>query len=98
MLPDAGGYVLIWQTMRRFDVIASPEVRGALKVSLEAYNVEHQSSSTRIARALLMAEPPNIDANEITDKGYLNQRAVLARRAGLVRKLYSDDPEVLVIA
>ncbi|MBN07977.1 MAG: feruloyl-CoA synthase [Rhodospirillaceae bacterium] len=80
------------------DVIASPEVRGALKVSLEAYNVEHQSSSTRIARALLMAEPPNIDANEITDKGYLNQRAVLARRAGLVRKLYSDDPEVLVIA
>ena len=80
------------------DVIASPEVREALTVLLEAYNVEHQSSSTRIARALLMVEPPNIDANEITDKGYLNQRAVLARRAGLVKKLYSDDPEVLLIS
>ena len=56
------------------------------------------ASSTRIARALLMVEPPNIDANEITDKGYLNQRAVLARRASLVKKLYSDDPEVLMIS
>ena len=44
-----------------------------------------------------MTEPPNIDANEITDKGYLNQRAVLATRASLVEKLYSDDPEVLLI-
>ena len=79
------------------DVIASTEVRETLEVALKAYNVEHPSSSTRIARALLMTEPPNIDANEITDKGYLNQRAVLARRASLVEKLYSDDPEVLLI-
>ena len=38
-------------------------------------------SSHRVARALLMAEPPSIDAGEITDKGYINQRAVLERRA-----------------
>ena len=46
-----------------------------------------------------MAEPPGIDANEITDKGYINQGAVLARRAALVERLYAagaDDPEVLV--
>ncbi|MDG2033266.1 MAG: feruloyl-CoA synthase, partial [Rhodospirillales bacterium] len=79
------------------DVLASPEVREALKDALETYNLEHPSSSTRIARALLLTEPPDIDANEITDKGYLNQRAVLSRRAGMVEKLYSDDPEVLVI-
>jgi feruloyl-CoA synthase len=48
-------------------------------------------------RALVMVEPPSIDANEITDKGYLNQRAVLERRAALVDKLYADPatPEVI---
>jgi len=53
------------------------------------------TSSTRIARLLVMGEPPSIDANEITDKGYMNQRAVLERRAALVEKLYSNSPEVI---
>jgi feruloyl-CoA synthase len=54
-------------------------------------------SSTHPARVLVMAEPPSIDGNEITDKGYLNQRAVLERRAALVEKLYSLPvaPEVI---
>jgi feruloyl-CoA synthase len=46
-----------------------------------------------------MAEPPNIDANEITDKGYINQGAVLARRAALVERLYAagpEDPDALI--
>jgi feruloyl-CoA synthase len=42
-----------------------------------------------------MTEPPSIDANEITDKGYMNQRAVLERRAALVERLYDDDEEVI---
>jgi feruloyl-CoA synthase len=53
------------------------------------------SSSSRPARLLVMAEPPSIDANEITDKGYMNQRAVLERRAKLVEKLYAGGPEVI---
>jgi feruloyl-CoA synthase len=52
-------------------------------------------SSTQVRRLLVMSEPPSIDANEITDKGYMNQRAVLERRAALVEKLYSDDPAVI---
>jgi feruloyl-CoA synthase len=44
---------------------------------------------------MVMDEPPSIDANEITDKGYMNQRAVLERRAALVEKLYSSSPEVI---
>jgi feruloyl-CoA synthase len=44
---------------------------------------------------LVMNEPPSIDANEITDKGYINQRAVLERRAALVEKLYTGGPEVI---
>ncbi len=54
-------------------------------------------SSTHPARALVMSEPPSIDANEITDKGYINQRAVLERRAALVEKLHADTPNAEVI-
>ncbi|HKU48053.1 MAG TPA: feruloyl-CoA synthase [Burkholderiales bacterium] len=56
---------------------------------------EGGGSSTYPARILVMTEPPSIDANEITDKGYINQRAVLERRAALVDKLYSDSPDVI---
>ncbi len=39
-----------------------------------------------------MVDPPSIDANEITDKGYINQRATLEHRAELVERLYADRP------
>jgi len=52
-------------------------------------------SSTHPVRAMVMTEPPSIDANEITDKGYMNQRAVLERRAALVEQLYAGGPEVV---
>ena len=53
-------------------------------------------SSTRVARALLLAEPPSIDAGEITDKGYINQMAVLARRAAAVEALYAGGADVIL--
>ena len=52
-------------------------------------------SSTHPTRLLVMSEPPSIDAGEITDKGYINQRAVLERRAALVERLYSDAQDVV---
>ena len=52
-------------------------------------------SSTHPVRLLLMSEPPSIDLNEITDKGYINQRAVLERRASEVQKLYADGEGVI---
>ena len=76
-------------------LITRPEVRDHVARGLKELAAQSTGSSTRIARALLMDEPPNIDANEITDKGYINQRAVLTRRAALVEKLYSDDGEVI---
>jgi feruloyl-CoA synthase len=81
------------------DMVASAAVRKALRDSLARHNAEAQGSSRRIARCLLMTEPPSIDANEITDKGYLNQRAVLTRRAPLVERLYATPapPEVIEI-
>jgi feruloyl-CoA synthase len=52
-------------------------------------------SSNRIARALVLEEPPSLDAGEMTDKGSINQRAVLSRRKSLVSELYADSPRVL---
>ena len=73
-------------------------VRERLRASLDKLVRESTGSSTAPVRLLVMDEPPSIDANEITDKGYINQRAVLERRAVLVEKLYSDAPEVMLAA
>ena len=54
-------------------------------------------SSNRIARALVLEEQPSLDAGEMTDKGSINQRAVLKRRAALVDELYSNSERVLWI-
>ena len=75
------------------DVIARPEIRERLRAGLARHNAENRGSSTRIARALLSPEPPVIDAGEITDKGYINQRAVLARRAAEVERLHANPPD-----
>jgi len=79
------------------DLIAEPAVGVRLIAGLAAYNAAATGSNSRISRVLLMGEPPSIDANEITDKGYINQRAVLERRADLVESLYSGEAEAGVI-
>ncbi|TMI09984.1 MAG: feruloyl-CoA synthase [Betaproteobacteria bacterium] len=68
------------------------EVRSRLRSVLRGFS---GGSSTCPARLMVMSEPPSIDANEITDKGYMNQRAVLERRAALVESLYSGDESVI---
>jgi feruloyl-CoA synthase len=71
-------------------------VRAHLEASFRAHNAAHAAGSQRVGRLLVLTEPPSIDANEITDKGYINQRAVLDRRAALVERLYSErDPEAI---
>jgi len=78
-------------------LIADPALRHHLRASFAAYNRSHGGNSQRIARILLMVEPPSVDANEITDKGYLNQRAILQRRADLVARMYEGrDPEIIL--
>ena len=75
------------------DVVKHPAVIACLKRGLEAHNKSVAGvSSMRVARVLLMVEPPSIDGNELTDKGYINQRAGLERRADLVERLYADRP------
>lgn len=79
------------------DLLRNATILQALRDKLAAYNSQNPAASVCIARVLLLAEPLSIDAGEITDKGYVNQRAVLERRHALVEQLYSDDAAVLVI-
>ncbi len=79
------------------DLLGRAEVRAGVAAALAAHNAANPGASRRLTRALLLAEPPSIDAGEITDKGYLNQRAVLANRAALVERLHNPvpDPEAI---
>src|SRR3954463_5899902 len=82
------------------DVVRHPDVLACLKRGLQAHNASCAgASSLRIARAMLMVEPASIDGNELTDKGYINQRAGLDRRADLVARLYAERPgeEVIIL-
>jgi len=81
------------------ELVADEAVTTKLVAGLQAYNANQRGSSTRVHRVMLMSEPPQIDANEVTDKGYINQRAVLERRATLVERLYATKPgeEVLIL-
>jgi feruloyl-CoA synthase len=81
------------------DVIADARVLGALRARLDAFAKASTGSSTRVGRAIVLGEPPSLDAGEMTDKGSINQRAVLNRRADLVAALYAPQPSpsVLVI-
>ena len=67
-----------------------------LRRRLAAFAKSSTGSSNRIARAMLLEEPPSLDAGEITDKGSINSRAVLTRRAALVEELYSGSARVLL--
>ena len=79
--------------------VGAPEsVRDRIARGLASHNSRNPASSRALARALWLHEPPSIDANEITDKGYINQRAVLTRRAAAVDELYSGSEAVILPA
>jgi feruloyl-CoA synthase len=77
-----------------------PHVREQIRRALENWNAAHTGVSQRVGRLLLLKDGPSIDAGEITDKGYINQRLALERRAAEVERLFADpaDEDVIVIA
>lgn len=77
--------------------LAAAELRGLIAKALAQLARQATGSSRRIARALVLETPPSLDAGEITDKGSINQRAVLARRAARVEALYAAPPDAEVI-
>jgi feruloyl-CoA synthase len=79
-------------------LVSHPRLIEAIRTRLLRYNRQQSGSSTRIERFRLTAAPPNRLANEITEKGSLNQRAVLAARAGEVETLYAGGGYCVVVA
>ncbi len=80
-------------------MLTSAQLVEHVRQGLRRHNEACPGSSTRVKRCLFMAEPPSLDGHEITDKGYINQKAGLARRAALVERLYADPPgeDVIVV-
>ena len=73
------------------EVVTAPAVRDFFAGLLTQLNRHATGSATRIARMRLMHVAPSLDRGEITDKGSINQRAVLTHRAALVEALHADD-------
>ena len=71
-------------------LLEDARVRTKFAGLLQALAAASQSTSTRVSRAILMAEPPSMDKGEMTDKGSINQRAVLKNRSALVDELYAS--------
>jgi feruloyl-CoA synthase len=80
------------------DIVIDERVRAEIQRRLAAFAAEATGSSNRAVAAILIADLPSLDAGEITDKGSINQRAVLRCRAGMVRDLYATPPPPHVIA
>jgi feruloyl-CoA synthase len=81
-------------------VIEAPAVRATFAELLANLAATSQGSSTRVMRAILMADLPSLDKGEMTDKGSINQRAVLTSRADLAAQLYAEPllPSVITIS
>ena len=79
-------------------LLADPRVTSAFKRLLDTFAAAASGASSRVTRAILLADPPSLDIGETTDKGSINQRTVLTHRAALVEQLYADapPPQVLV--
>lgn len=78
-------------------LLSHPALVAEIRRRLAVLAAAATGSSTRVARALILAEPPSLEAGELTDKGSINQRAVIARRPDLVAALYAEPPPAHVI-
>jgi len=96
---------MVWPSMAGLQTLAAESGPGTpleklaviLKDKISAFNASAGGSSRRIGRLIILTEPPSIDSGEITDKGYVNQRATLERRADLVASLFTPDAAPSVI-
>jgi len=90
--------LLLWPNIEQCNALGSPEAAHvAIADGLQRHNAANPGSSQRIQRFLLLDTPPDPGANEITDKGYINQAAAQAHRATEIERLYAADPDRGVI-
>ena len=79
-------------------MLRTPAVRAFFQELVDRQWLAGTGSANRVARASVLVDPPLIDQGEITDKGSINQRAVLKNRAALADALYQggNDPSILL--
>jgi feruloyl-CoA synthase len=97
---DLDGCRLINPALAPDDIAAAasdPIVRAAFRERFTRFLANATGSSTRIVRAVLLDTPLSVDHSEVTDKGSINQRAVLERRSALIETLYAPTPSPQVI-
>src|SRR3954453_23546965 len=97
---DLDGCRLINPTLPLDDLAAAasdPLIVAAFRERFQALVAGATGSSTRITRAVLLDAPLSIDRGEVTDKGSINQRAVLENRSALIEEIYSPAPPAQVI-
>jgi feruloyl-CoA synthase len=97
---DLDGCRLIKPALAPDDIAAAasdPIIRAAFRERFISFLANATGSSTRITRALLLDTPLSIDRGEVTDKGSINQRAVLEHRSALIETLYAPTPPPQVI-
>jgi feruloyl-CoA synthase len=78
------------------EVLDHPAVLAHFQTVVNELAASATGSANRIARMCLLADPPTIDRGEITDKGSINQRAVLTHRADTVAKLHADELHFII--
>jgi feruloyl-CoA synthase len=96
--PEIGALVWINPMAVRTLALNEEGIRTRLREALAALHAESTGGSTAPCRLLVLEQPPSIDQGEITDKGYINQRAVLERRAAHVDALHAGGAGVISIA
>lgn len=79
--------------MSNSDICRHEALKAFIAQGIQQYNSRFPGSSTRIARVMLLDSPPNVDTGEITDKGHINQRAVLQLRESAMQRLYCAGPD-----
>jgi feruloyl-CoA synthase len=95
---DLDGCRLINPKLSADDIAAADaSVRAAFRERFQALMAGATGTSNRITRAILLDAPLSIDRGEVTDKGSINQRAVLEHRNGIVEELYATTPSPRVV-
>lgn len=89
MLPEAG-------KMSREEMVNHPKIRNLIATSMGQLANKATGSANRVNRAIILSQPLDLDKGEVTDKGSVNQRAVLRHRNDLVEMLYTDSHQVIV--
>ena len=76
--------------------VIDPELQSAIENRLRAMAKTASGSARRITRAIILAEPPSLKDSEMTDKGSLNVRKIITRRADLLERLYDNEDPALI--